>query len=106
MSCRSSEALNHGIDIVNTLLYIVSMLTEYELEGIQFEWDSHKADSNFQKHGISFYTACEGFFDPFVQNADVEEVDEESREAIIGMTVAWKLLYVVYTRFETVKSFE
>ncbi len=27
----------------------------------------------------------------------MEEVDNEFREAIIGMTVAWKLLYVVYT---------
>ena len=27
----------------------------------------------------------------------MEEVDEEFREAIMGMTVAWKLLYVVYT---------
>jgi len=73
------------------------MLTEYELQGIQFEWDSYKADTNFQKHGVSFDTACEAFFDPFVQGTDVEEVDEEFREAIIGMTVAWKLLYVVYT---------
>ena len=60
------------------------MLTEYEFQGIKFEWDSHKADTNFQKHGISFDTACEAFFDPFVQSADVEEVDdEEFREAII-----------------------
>ena len=73
------------------------MLIEYELQGIQFEWDSDKSDTNFQKHGISFDNACEAFFDPFLQNADVEEVDEEFREAIIGMTVAWKLLYVVYT---------
>jgi uncharacterized DUF497 family protein len=74
------------------------MLTEYEFQGIKFEWDSHKADTNFQKHGISFDTACEAFFDPFVQSADVEEVDDkEFREAIIGMTLAWKLLYVVYT---------
>jgi uncharacterized DUF497 family protein len=73
------------------------MLTEYEHQGIRFEWDSYKADTNLQKHGISFEIACEAFFDPFVQNADVEEVDEEFREAIIGMTVAWKLLYVVYT---------
>ncbi len=73
------------------------MLTEYEFHGIQFEGDSHKSDTNFLKHGFSFETACEAFFDPFVQNADVEEVDEEFREAIMGMTVAWKLLYVVYT---------
>ena len=73
------------------------MLTEYELQGIQFEWDNYKSDTNFQKHGISFDTACEAFLDPFLQSAEVEEVDEEFREAIIGMTVAWKLLYVVYT---------
>jgi len=35
--------------------------------------------------------------DPFVQITDIEEADDELREAIIGMTVAWKLLYVVYT---------
>ena len=68
------------------------MLTEYDLQGIQFEWDSHKAEINLQKRGLSFETACEAFFDPFVQIADVEEVNEEFREAIIGMTVAWKLL--------------
>jgi len=69
---------------------------EYELNGIQFEWDSRKADTNFQKHGLSFEAACEAFFDPFIRVVDVEDVDEESRESIIGMTVAWKLLYVVY----------
>ena len=73
------------------------MIIEYKLQGIQFEWDSYKADTNFQKHRISFDTACEAFFDPFLQSVEVEEVDEEFREAIIGMSVAWKLLYVVFT---------
>ena len=73
------------------------MIIEYKLQGIQFEWDSYKSDSNLQKHGISFETACEAFFDPFLLSVQVEEVEEEYREAIIGMTVAWKLLYVVYT---------
>ena len=50
-----------------------------------------------QKHGNSFEPACEAFLDPFVQSIDVEEVDEELREAITGMTTSWKLLYVVYT---------
>lgn len=85
------------IDIVNTSLYIGLMLIEYELQGIQFEWDSHKAEINLQKRGLPFEAACEAFFDPFVQIADVEEVGEEFREAIFGMTVAWKLLHVVYT---------
>ncbi len=29
-----------------------------------FEWDPHKAKSNFKKHGISFEQACEVFTDP------------------------------------------
>jgi len=32
-----------------------------------------------------------------VRSTNIEETDDEFREAIIGMTVAWKLLYVVYT---------
>jgi len=73
------------------------MLIEYTFQGIQFEWDRQKADINLQKLGISFETACEAFLDPFVQSIDVDEVDEELREAIIGMTISWKLLYVIYT---------
>ena len=73
------------------------MLIEYEVQGIQFEWDSRKADINLQKHGVSFETASEAFLDPFVKSTDIEEIENEFREAIIGMTVAWKLLYVVYT---------
>ncbi|MCP4626923.1 MAG: BrnT family toxin [bacterium] len=73
------------------------MLIEYTFQGIQFEWDRHKADINLKKHAISFETACEAFLDPFVQSIDVEEVDEDLREAIIGMTISWKLLCVVYT---------
>ena len=73
------------------------MLIEYELQGIKFEWDSYKSDSNVNKHSVSFDTACEAFFDPFLISLEMEESGGESREAIIGMTVAWKLLYVVYT---------
>jgi uncharacterized DUF497 family protein len=32
-----------------------------------------------------------------LQSTDIEEAEDELREAIIGMTVAWKLLFVVYT---------
>jgi len=43
------------------------MRISYELRGVSFEWDSEKADANIQKHGVSFPTACEAFFDPFVR---------------------------------------
>jgi len=66
------------------------------LHGIQFEWDSRKALSNLRKHKIDFENACEVFFDPFIRLVDVENYAGEVREAVIGMTVNWRLLFVVY----------
>lgn len=66
-------------------------------QDIQFEWDSQKAQSNFNKHGISFENACEVFFDPFVHFFKTESNDREIRDAIVGMTNNWQVLYVVHT---------
>ncbi|HZU99294.1 MAG TPA: BrnT family toxin [Planctomycetota bacterium] len=71
------------------------MNVTYELEGQRFEWDSAKADSNLTKHGISFERACEVFFDPFFVIVDVGDEDE-AREAAIGLTEEWNLLFVVH----------
>jgi uncharacterized DUF497 family protein len=78
------------------------MNIEYTLHGIHFEWDSQKASTNLQKHGVSFETACQVFHDPFVQVFDEEVVEAEVREAAIGMTVDWRLMYVVYVFREEV----
>ncbi len=72
------------------------MNISHQLEGIDFEWDREKAESNFQKHGVSFTEACEVFLDPFVYAVDAKEVDTEAREAVIGLTRKWRLLYVAY----------
>jgi hypothetical protein len=69
---------------------------EYTFHDINFEWDHAKAGQNFKKHQVSFETACETFFDPFLVTADGGVEQGEAREALIGMTVAWKLLFVVY----------
>jgi len=73
------------------------MDVEHSYQGILFEWDGDKADANLAKHGISFETACEAFFDPFVFVADEEIVDDETRDTIIGMTQRWNVLCVIYT---------
>jgi hypothetical protein len=73
------------------------MKIDYQLHGIQFEWESEKATTNLHKHGIAFETACEVFFDPFLRMIDPENLDGQIREAIIGLTMNWKLIYVVYT---------
>ena len=36
-------------------------------------------------------------FDPFLRVMDVQQENGEFREAIVGMTTNWKLLYVVYS---------
>ncbi|MCP4108639.1 MAG: BrnT family toxin [Desulfobacteraceae bacterium] len=68
-----------------------------ELHNIQFEWDRDKADSNLKKHGILFETACEAFLDPFVKMGDEEYIEDEIRDTIIGMSINWQLLYIVFT---------
>ena len=73
------------------------MDTRYTLNEINFVWDSRKAASNIKSlKGIGFEQACEAFFDPFLQVHDAGVQDGEQREAILGMTISWRLLYVVY----------
>lgn len=72
------------------------MKVEYTLHDIHFEWDHAKASLNFKKHKVSFETACETFFDPFLVPADGGVEQGEARDALIGMTVDWKWLFVVY----------
>lgn len=76
------------------------MNVTYTFQDITFEWDSLKADENLHKHGVSFATACEVFFDPFVRRLDDEVVEAELRETILGMAVDWRLFYVVYVMLD------
>lgn len=72
------------------------MKVEYKLQDTNFEWDHAKASTNFKKHGVSFETACETFFDPFLVAAEGGSEQNEIRDALIGITIDWKLLLVVY----------
>lgn len=76
------------------------MNVSYTLHGINFEWDSDKASANLRKHKIAFETACEAFFDLFLRVEDAGVVEGEPREAIIGSTMNWRLLYVIYAMRE------
>lgn len=49
----------------------------YDLEGYVFVWDSEKAESNRQKHGISFEQACEVFLDDFCEMRPDQHESEE-----------------------------
>lgn len=69
----------------------------YNLRGIDFEWDEVKAAANFSKHKVSFETACKVFGDPFLVAGDVEIIDDEERQTVIGASANLRLLYVAYT---------
>ena len=64
-------------------------------QGQAFEWDAGKAERNLRKHGVSFATACEVFFDPFVRLVEAGAHDE-ARDAAVGLTEDWTLLFVVH----------
>ena len=78
------------------------MDVSFTLNEIDFKWNGRKAAANLRKHEISFETAAEVFFDPFVHVLDAGTVESEQREAVIGMTVSWHLLYVVYVENDDV----
>lgn len=62
----------------------------YRLQGIEFEWDEAKAESNIQKHSIRFEEAAEVFFDPFYQEGDAT-VDAEPRRFILDFSMSQRL---------------
>jgi hypothetical protein len=63
--------------------------------GQRFVWDAEKASANISKHGVSFEAACQVFFDPFVCLEDAS-AGEEARDAAIGLTEDWTMLFVVH----------
>jgi uncharacterized DUF497 family protein len=74
---------------------MVPMDVTYALHGQTFEWDAEKAATNLRKHRVSFEKACEVFFDPFLRLLDASANDER-REAVLGLTEDWSLLFVVH----------
>lgn len=67
----------------------------YRLQGVEFEWDANKAQVNIEKHGVTFEEAAEAFFDPFYQTGDAT-INDEQREFILGYSLAYRVLFVVY----------
>ena len=89
---RSARAPLTRIYNVYTL---ASVDVTYQLQGQFFEWDHEKAFANLRTHNVSFEKACEVFFDPFVAFVDASD-DCEAREAAIGLSEDWDLLFVVH----------
>lgn len=63
---------------------------------MKFEWDDEKAQTNLEKHGVSFGEATEVFYDPnALEDYDSEHSEDEARFFIIGLS-SRRLLYVIY----------
>lgn len=76
-------------------VYTISVDVFFQYRGQDFVWDGQKALRNRTKHGVSFETACEVFFDPLSADEDASTPSEE-RQAVIGMALDRRTLYVVH----------
>ena len=73
------------------------MDASYTFQGLDFEWDTRKASTNLRKRRLSFEIACQVFRDPFIYIVEAGVIEGEARDAAIGLSEDWRLLYVVYT---------
>ncbi len=74
------------------------------MDELRFEWDQFKAESNEQKHGISFNEAQTIFYD---ENArlrhDSEHSVDEERYILLGMSSSLRLLVVSHIYQEDIE---
>lgn len=68
---------------------------------MEFEWDAVKAQSNVEKHGVSFLEAMTVFGDPLeVTIPDPDHSENEARFLSLGQSDRRRLLVVSYTERE------
>jgi len=64
----------------------------------EFEWDTEKAESNLQKHEVSFEEAATVFFDPLsITIPDPLHSDEENRFVTTGLSSQQQQLVVAHS---------
>ncbi len=65
---------------------------------MDFEWDPHKAESNLQKHSVSFTEAGTVFGDDLaITVPDPDHSDDEERFITVGWSNRRRLLMVSHT---------
>jgi uncharacterized DUF497 family protein len=65
--------------------------------GYTFEWDATKAETNLQKHGVSFDEASTVFGDPLsLLMSDPDHSIWERRYLLLGMSTRLRLLVVAF----------
>jgi uncharacterized DUF497 family protein len=61
---------------------------------VRFTWDSGKATSNLQKHGVSFPEAATVFADPLA--LVMGDLLHEDRAILVGLSRARRVLFTVF----------
>ena len=65
---------------------------------IRFEWDPNKAETNLEKHGVTFEEATTVFYDDHARiDDDPDHSIGEHRELICGRSAEGRLLLVSFT---------
>ena len=60
----------------------------YQLQGVEFEWDSNKAQSNLDKHGITFEEAAEEMKAFDIKDKQLLEYQDGFAKMYVGMSQA------------------
>lgn len=67
------------------------------MNGLQFEWDKQKEQSNYKKHGVSFLEAKTAFYDEHaMQFFDPDHSEEEDRFILLGLSFKLRTLVVCH----------
>lgn len=65
---------------------------------MEFEWNTAKAGSNLEKHGVAFDEAATAFGDPLALTiSDPDHSEDEQRFVLLGQSYAGRLVVVVHT---------
>ncbi|MEI8352997.1 MAG: BrnT family toxin [Lentisphaerota bacterium] len=65
---------------------------------MNFEWDTHKADCNLKKHGVSFHEASYVLGDPLsITYPDPDHSMNEHRFITVGTSRSGRVLMVAHT---------
>ena len=68
----------------------------------RYEWHNQKAINNLKKHSISFDEASTVFRDPLALIFDdLDHSENDSREIIIGQSIAGRLLLCIFVENES-----
>jgi uncharacterized DUF497 family protein len=67
------------------------------MKRIKFEWDEHKAQSNLNKHGVSFEEAVSVFYDELaIEFYDELHSEWEDRFLLLGISKRMNLLLICH----------